>query len=209
MRFRNMIVSFLFVIALIGFFTSGTVQALTFDNWVGTWFQVKSSEKGKAGPAVPPGGEVNTNNEKTTTSYLVIESLDITVPAFIESLDITVPAFAVGYCTSDGTAWVNNAATLPILGGEPENFLTFFSFQLQEGQNVLQSSWVPLEVKGKESRQTVGEITSASFKNLGGIFFEEVDSLVPYGGVGSVKFTGSLISPNQVTDKVPGACLLR
>jgi len=203
MRFRNMVFVLMVAVTVVGFFATGTARALVFDDWTGTWFKVKMSETGKAAPVVPPGGEVVTNNEKTTTSYLVIDSYDITATAFSETV------FAVRYCVYNGAAWVNHAATWPVLGGEPEHFLTFLTYSLEEIQNnSLQTSWIPLEVKGTESRQTVGEITSASFKNLGGIFREEIDSIIPYGGVGIIKFTGSLIRSDQVIGTVPSDCLL-
>jgi hypothetical protein len=203
-----MVFVLLLAVTVVGFFVAGTAQALNFDDWTGTWFKVKSSETGKAGPVAGPltpnGGEVDTNNEKTTTSYLVIDSYDISATAYSET------AFVVGYCVYNGSEWVNHAVTWPVLGGEPEHFLTFMTYSLAEIQNnSLQTSWIPLEVKGTESRQIVGEITSASFKNLGGIFREEIDSIIPYGGIGIVKFTGSLIKSDQVTGTVPPDCLLR
>lgn len=204
MRLRNMVFILLVAATVFGFFMTGHAQALSFDNWEGRWFKVKVSETGKAGPVVPPGGEVATNNEKTSTSYLVIDSYDISATAYSETV------FVVGYCVYNGSAWLNHAAVWPVLGGEPEHFLTFMTYSLAEIQNnSLQTSWIPLEVKGTESRQTVGEITSASFKNLGGIFREEIDSIIPYGGIGIVKFTGSLIKSDQVTGTVPPDCLLR
>jgi hypothetical protein len=204
MRFRNMVFVLMVAVTVVGFFATGTARALVFDDWTGTWFKVKMSETGKAAPVVPPGGEVATNNEKTTTSYLVIDSYDISATAYSET------AFVVGYCVFNGSAWVNHAAVWPVLGGEPEHFLTFLTYSLDETQNnSLQTSWIPLEVKGKENNKTPGEITSASFKNLGGIFREEIDSIIPYGGVGIVKFTGSLIGSDQVNGTVPSGCLLR
>jgi hypothetical protein len=203
MRLRSMVFILLVAATVFGFFVAGQVQALSFANWEGTWFKVKMSETGKAGPVVPPGGEVATNNEKTTTSYLVIDSYDISATAYSETV------FTVGYCLYNGSAWVNHAVTWPVLGGEPEHFLTFLTYSLVETQNSLQTSWIPLEVKGKESNKTPGEITSASFKNLGGIFREEIDSIIPYGGIGIVKFTGSLIGSDQITVTVPPGCLIR
>jgi hypothetical protein len=204
MRLRNMVFVLFLAVTVVGFFATGTAQALSFTNWEGTWFKVKMSETGKAGPVVPPGGEVDTNNEKTTTSYLVIDSYDISATAYSET------AFVVGYCVFNGSTWVNHVAVWPVLGGEPEHFLTFLTYSLEEIQNnSFQTSWIPLEVKGKENNKTPGEITSASFKNLGGIFREEIDSIVPYGGVGIVKFTGSLIGSDQVTGTVPTGCLIR
>lgn len=202
MRLRNMVFVLFLAVMVVGFLATGTAQALSFDNWEGTWFKVKMSETGKAGPVAGPltpnGGEVNTNNEKTTTSYLVIDSYDI-----------SATAFAVGYCVFNGSAWVNHVAVWPVLGGEPENFLTLFTYSLLETQIVSQTSWIPLEVKGKASNNAPSEITSASFKNLGGIFLEEIDSIIPYGGIGSIKFTGSFIKPDQITGTVPPDCRLR
>ena len=198
MRMKKICFLFFIAITLIGIYPLGIVQALNFADWSPIWFKVKISETGKAGlvvsPLTPNGGEVVTNNEKSTTSFLVIDSYDITTTAFSETV------FAVRYCVYNGTAWVNHAAAWPVLGGEPEYFLTFLTYSFDEIQNnSLQTSWIPLEVKGTESRQTVGEITSASFKNLGGIFREEIIS-ISYGGVGIVKFTGSLVGSDQVPD---------
>jgi len=206
---KRMIFGLLIGALFVGLVSMGLAQALSFDNWEGTWFTVKASEKGKAGPVFPAGGEVDANNEKTSTSYLAIDTFDIGTPVFIETLNITVPAFAVAYCTFNGTTWVNDFTVLPILGGEPNDFLAFFAFERQETASVLQSSWIPLEMKATESRQTVGQITSASFKNLGGIFLEEIDGVVSYGGIGSVTFKGSFISSDQVADRVPAICRSR
>lgn len=205
MSAKKMCLSFMLAIVFIGFVMLGTSHSLTFNSWTDSWFTVKSSEKGKIGPAYPLVGDLDTNNEKTTTTYLVLESFEISSPIYISTLDITVPAFVAGYCVFEGSTWVKHPVTLPILGGEPEKFLTLFTFQNEESGNISQSSWIPLEVKGQESKNTPGEITSASFKNLGGIFHEEVDN-PSEGGVGSVKFTGSFIKTDQVTDKVPPAC---
>ena len=109
MRLRNMVFVLFLAVTVVGFFAAGTAQALSFDNWVGTWFKVKMSETGKAGPVVPPGGEVVTNNEKATTSFLFIDSYDITATAFSETV------FAIRYCVYNGEAWVNHAATWPVL----------------------------------------------------------------------------------------------
>ena len=128
MRFRNMVFVLFLAVMVVGFLATGTAQALSFDNWEGTWFKVKMSETGKAAPVVPPGGEVATNNEKTTTSYLVIDSYDISATAILNALS--------GYCVFNGSAWVNHVAVWPVLGGEPEHFLTLFTYSLQETQNM-------------------------------------------------------------------------
>lgn len=208
MSAKSLIFSCLLVLLCVGFVSTEPAQALDFKNWEGTWFMVKSSETGKAGPAVPLGGDVVTNNEKTITSYLVIETFNITEPIFISTLDITVPAFVTGYCVPEGSTWRKETVYLPILGGEPENFLSLLAFQNQETPNIAQSSWIPIEVKGQASRQEPNIVSSASFKNLGGIFLEEI-STPAQGGVGSVKFTGSFIRPDQVSSKVPGACRIQ
>jgi len=205
---KRLFFSCLFVVICVGFISTGPAQALDFKNWEGTWFTVKSSETGRVGPAVPPGGDVITNNEKTITSYLVIETFDITAPIFISTLDITVPAFVAGYCVPTGSSWIKYPVTLPILGGEPVKFLTLFTFQNQETPSIYQESWIPLEVKGSATRQEPNVVSSASFKNLGGIFKEEI-TLPAQGGVGSVKFTGSFIKPDQVSNKVPAACIIQ
>lgn len=186
-------------VTVVGFFMTGTARALTFTDWDQTWFKVKVSEKGEAGPVVPPGGKVVKNDEKSTTAFLLIETFDITSSTF--------PFFNVGFCTFDGSDWIRHEGTLPVYGGEATYFLAFFEFQFQETQSISQTYWIPLEVKGSESRQTAGEITSASFKNLGGVFLEEIGAVVVLQrGVGSVKFTGSFIGSDQVDNNVPAAC---
>jgi hypothetical protein len=91
----------------------------------------------------------------------------------------------------------------PVIGGESENFLTFFNVSFEDGQANQQTYWIPLNVTGKEKNNTAGEINSASFKNLGGVFVEERPS---EGGVGTVTFTGSFVKPEKVVDKVPAGC---
>ena len=124
MRLRNMVFVLFLAVTVVGFFAAGTAQALSFDNWVGTWFKVKMSETGKAGPVVPPEGEVVTNNEKTTTSYLKIESFGIE-PDFIESIGITVPVFVISYCVPEGSTWRRDLNRLPILGENQRNFFPY------------------------------------------------------------------------------------
>lgn len=208
MSVKKLFISLLFAGAIIGFVFSSNSLALNFDDWSGTWFSIKSSEKGKIGPVVDTpqsaGGEVSTNNEKTATSYLVIESYNISQTAFSET------TFAIGYCVYDTTVpvtpvWVRHSTILPVLGGNPKNFLSFFSFPIQESSNVFQTYWIPIEIKGSESRQVAGEIVSASIKHLGGFFLEEV-AVPAQGGIGSVKFTGTFIKPDDVNSKVPPAC---
>ena len=65
MRVKSVLFSLLLVVAFVGFVSVGiTHAALDFVDWSGTWFAVKVSETGKAGPVVPPGGNVVTNNKK-------------------------------------------------------------------------------------------------------------------------------------------------
>ncbi len=197
MRLRDRLFILLMAVTVIGFFEAGTVQALEFADWPGTWFKVTVSETGKAGPVAPPGGKVVKNNEKATTAYFLIKEHD------------TVSSFKVVFCTVDGSSWSRKEYPWPILGGKPTNFLIFFEFQSPETQNIFQTYWIPIEVKGKEDKQTVGKITSASFKNKGGIFLEEVGDVdVTQRGMGSVKFNGSLISSDEVDDEVPLECLI-
>ena len=57
-----------------------TYADLGFADWGGTWFSVQVSKDGKAGTAVPPvnpdRGEGVANDEKTVTSYLLVDSYD-------------------------------------------------------------------------------------------------------------------------------------
>jgi len=194
MRAKSVLFSLVVVVAFVGFVFVGTTHAaLDFVNWSGTWFSVKVSETGKSGPVVPPGGAVVTNNESTSTNYLLVDSWDA-----------NTATYDVVYCTFNGSVWTRHTGfEWPVDGGEPENFLTLFDFSYQETQGTLQTYVIPLNVTGKEKSNTVGEINSASFKNLGGVFFE---TMVGQRGMGSVKFTGSFIKPDQVVDKVPAGC---
>ena len=54
MRLRNMVFVLFLAVTVVGFFAAGTAQALSFDDWKGTWFKVKMSETGKAGPVAGP-----------------------------------------------------------------------------------------------------------------------------------------------------------
>jgi hypothetical protein len=213
MYMKKIGVMFFFAITLIGFYSIGTIHALNFADWSGTWFKVAVSETGKAGTVVseltPNGGEVVTNNEKKTDAYLKFERFEIAGDP---------PYFEVGYCSFNGSVWATQLVsfisdlplTLPIIGGEPTEYLTFFNFKRQQSQNIVEEYWIPLEVKGKETNQTVGEINSASFKNIGGIFLEEIGTpVVTQRGIGSVKFTGSLIKGTEaVQNNVPEGCRL-
>jgi hypothetical protein len=196
MRMKKICFVFFIAITLIGLYPSGIVQALDFADWSPIWFKVKVSETGKAGTVVPPGGEVVTNNEKTYDAYLNMGNY----------LDAT---FYTNYCTFNGTIWVRQEnLPMEVIGGEPERFLTLFNFNRRQSQNITEQYWVAIEVKGKETSKTVGEINSASFKHLGGIFLEEIGTpVVTQRGIGSVKFTGSLIKgTDEVESKVPQCC---
>ena len=204
-----------FVVALTGFYSTRAVQALDFADWSGKWFKIKVSETGKAGPVAsvgsPDGGEVVTNNEKTAEAYLKIQSYETDGdPTDFQTY------FLVGYCSFNGSVWLiqwedylppNRRLTWPLIGGEPERFLTMFNFDRRQSQNIIEKYWVPLEIKGTDANDNVGEITSASFKNIGGIFLEEIGTPdVTQRGVGSIKFTGSFIKGTAVEVDVPEGC---
>jgi hypothetical protein len=198
MKVKIVLVSVFMVVAFVGFVTVGPARAaLDFIDWAGTWFKVTVSETGKAGPVVPVGGSVQTNNEKSSTTYL-----------FIDTWDLATTTYSVVYCTFNGTLWTRNTGLeLPVYGGEPENFLTFFNVSYQETQAITETYWIPLLLTGKEVKNAVGEIKSASFQNLGGIFYEEIGSpVVTSKGVGSVKFKGKFITPTKVSTDVPPLC---
>ena len=203
MRMKKICFVFFIAITLIGIYPLGIVQALNFEDWSPIWFKVKVSETGKAGivvsPLTPNGGEVVTNNEKTYTAYLNMGIIYV---------DAT---FYTNYCTFNGTRWeLQPEGPLPmqVVGGEPEKFLTLFNFNRKQSQNITEQYWVAIEVKGKEASNTVGDINSASFKHLGGIFLEEIGTpVVTQRGIGSVKFTGSLIKgQEEVESTVPECC---
>jgi hypothetical protein len=207
MRMKKICFVFFIAITLIGFYSIGTVEALQFADWSGTWFKVKVSEIGKAGvvvsPLTPNGGEVVTNNEKKSDSYLKIQLFDIAGDP---------PFFLVGYCSFNGSVWATQRdLPMQVVGGEPTRFLALFNFERIQSQNITEQYWVPLEVKGKEASNTVGEINSASFKNLGGIFLEEIGNpVVTQRGIGSVTFTGSLVknTAEEIEKNVPEGCRL-
>jgi hypothetical protein len=200
MRMKKICFVFFIAIMLIGIYPLGIVQALNFADWSPIWFKVKISETGKAGlvvsPLTPNGGEVVTNNEKTYDAYLNMGN-------YVDS------SFSVNYCTFNGTVWVRQEnLPMEVVGGEPERFLTLFNFNRRQSQNITEQYWVAIEVKGKEANNTVGDINSASFKHLGGIFLEEIGTpVVTQRGIGSVKFTGSLIKgTEEVESTVPLCC---
>ena len=200
MRMKKICFLFFIAITLIGIYPLGIVQALNFADWSPIWFKVKVSETGKAGIVVsdltPNGGEVVTNNEKTYTAYLNMGN-------YVDS------SFSVNYCTFNGTVWVRQEnLPMEVVGGEPERFLTLFNFNRRQSQNITEQYWVAIEVKGKEASNTIGDINSASFKHLGGIFLEEIGTpVVTQRGIGSVKFTGSLIKgTEEVESTVPLCC---
>ena len=200
MRMKKTCFLFFIAITLIGIYPLGIVQALNFADWSPIWFKVKVSETGKAGivvsPLTPNGGEVVTNNEKTYTAYLNMGN-------YVDS------SFSVNYCTFNGTRWeLQEGLPMEIVGGEPERFLTLFNFNRRQSQNITEQYWVAIEVKGKEASNTIGDINSASFKHLGGIFLEEIGTpVVTQRGIGSVKFTGSLIKgTEEVESTVPLCC---
>ena len=80
MKFKSVLFSLVVVATFIGFIFVGISHAdLAFADWGGSWFSVSVSETGKAGPAVatfPLGDEIYTNNEKTSTTYLLVDSYD-------------------------------------------------------------------------------------------------------------------------------------
>ena len=194
MKVKSILLSLLVFVAFAGFVSVGVTHAdLTFATWQGTWFEVKQSETGKAAAVLPLGGEVVKNNEKTTKTYLKIESWDL-----------DTATYTVTYCRYDGSNWVPNYNfDLPVYGGEPENFLAFFNAAYQDTPAILQTLWVPLEVKGKDVNNNPGVVKSGSFKNLGGIFTE---TAAAGRGMGSMKFTGKFISSDKVAEIVPDDC---
>jgi hypothetical protein len=205
MKLKSVVLSLLAVVAFVGFVSVGVTHAqMTFATWQNAWFEVKQSETGKAA-LVLPGGDVEKNNEKTTKNYLQINTWDAGTATYTAT-----------YCFLNGagvyTPQITNAPapavdplTLPLIGGNPEDFLTFFSIAYQETATIVQTLYVPLEVKGKPVNDNPGVIKSGSFKNLGGIFIEEAELA---GGLGSVKFKGKFIPSDDVLDKVPPLCLL-
>ena len=198
MKVKNVLFGLLAVVAFVGFVSVGVTHAqITFASWQDSWFEVKRSETGKAALTFP-GGPVEKNNEGTTKTYLFIDTWDLSTTSYTAVYCFLGPA---GTYTKQTLAPV----VLPMIGGNPEDFLTFLALAYQETATIVETLYVPLEVKGKAENNNPGQIKSGSFKNLGGIFIEEADIA---GGLGSVKFTGTFIPNDKVNDKVPPLCLL-
>lgn len=188
----------LFVVAVfVGFVSVGVSHAeLGFADWGGTWFSVAVSETGKAGPpATNPllSEKPYTNNEKTTTNYL-----------FVRSYDPGTATFDVAYCTFNNSTWTSQLdLEWTSVAGEPKDFLAVFTVTYTTPQGHIQTYWVPLEVKGKESNNNAGEVVSGSFKNLGGVFREvRADEI----GMGEIKFKGTFVDPDFIVTLVPDGC---
>ncbi len=198
MKVKSVLSSLFVVAAFIGFVSVGVGHAdLGFGDWGGTWFSVQVSEDGLAGPTVSlvlPGGEVFSNDEKTTTNYL-----------FIDAYDFDTATYEVVYCTFDASIWTRHTGLeWPIIGGEPKDFLTFFDFSYTDPQGYYQTYVISLNVEGKEDKNYNGVIKSGSFKNLGGVFRE---LRADQGGVGSVKkFKGTFVAEDDVVLLVPEGC---
>jgi hypothetical protein len=203
MKLKSVLLSLLAVVVFVGFVSVGVTHAqMTFATWQDAWFEVKQSETGKAA-LILPGGPVEKNNEKTTKNYLQINTWDAGTATYTAT-----------YCFLNGAGvYTKQTITEPegldplglvMLGGEPEDFLTFFSIAYQATATIVQTLYVPLEVKGKPVNDNPGQIKSGSFKNLGGVFIEEAAAA---RGVGSVKFSGKFIPTDKVLDKVPPLCL--
>jgi len=198
MKVKSVLFGLVVVAAFIGFVFVGISHAnLSFADWGGSWFSVQVSESGKAGPA--PAGpsyvEDNpyTNDEKKSTTYLLVDSYDF-----------NTGTFDVVYCVFDGSIWTRHTGLeWNAVGGEPENFLAFFSVSYLDPDDRQQTYWIPLNVKGKESSNNAGEVISGSFKNLGGVFTEvRADQT----GMGEVKFKGTFVDPDYVLTVVPEGC---
>ncbi len=219
MGIKKMSLVFFLGIILVGFFSINSAHALQFVNWSGNWFKVQVTETGKAGTVVtefnPAGGDVVVNNERVTYIYLKIQSFEL--PVNPED----PPHFEVGYCSFNGTVWLTEfhryptndvPLTWPVIGGEPTRFLTLFNMKREQSQGITDEYWIPLEVRGNEANSEVGRVYSGSFKNIGGIFFEEIGTpvgdvlLVTQRGIGSVKFNGSLVVRENIEKVVPEGC---
>lgn len=197
MKLKSVVLSLLAVVVFVGFVSVGVAHAqITFASWQDSWFEVKQSENGKAALTFP-GGPVEKNKEGTIKTYL-----------FIDTWDLSTTSYTAAYCflgpAGTYTKQTVDPVVLPMIGGNPENFLTFLAVAYQETATIVETLYVPLEVKGKPVNDNPGQIKSGSFKNLGGIFIEEADAA---GGLGSVKFSGTFIPTDKVTDKVPLLCL--
>jgi hypothetical protein len=205
MKLKSVVLSLLAVVAFVGFVSVGVTYAqITFASWQQSWFEVKQSETGKAA-LVFPGGDVEKNNEKTVKNYLYIDTWDEPTGTYTAMYCFLNGSGVYTQQTTNAPAPAVDPLTLPMIGGNPEDFLTFFSIAYQETATIVQTLYVPLEVKGKPVNDNPGQIKSGSFKNLGGIFIEEAELA---GGLGSVKFKGKFIPTDDVTDKVPLACLV-
>jgi len=139
MRVKSVLFSLLVVVAVIGFVSVGISHAaLDFVDWSGTWFEVKVLRLEKPDQLFL-GSAVVTNNEKTATTYLLVDTWEI-----------TTATYGVVYCTFNGSVWTRQTnLEWPVLGGEPEDFLTLFDFSYEDAQGSVQTYWIPLNVTGK------------------------------------------------------------
>lgn len=192
MKVKNVLFGLLVVVAFVGFVSVGSVRALDWVDWSGTWFKVTVSENGYLANVVPPGGSVVTNKEKSSTTYFLIDTWDL-----------STTSYSTVYCTFDGSVWTQNTPEPLFVFGLPTNFLTYFGVTYEDAQASIQTYGIPLNVKGKEEKNTPHTLKSASFINVGGTFYEVRPT---ERGVGSVKFKGSLIKPDKVADQVPLGC---
>lgn len=196
MKVKSVLCSLFVVAAFIGFVSVGVTHALSFADWGGTWFSVQVTETGKGGSAPGPfyvEDKIYTNNEKATTTYLLVDSYDF-----------NTATYSVVYCVLGASIWTRyTGLQWSAIGGEPENFLAFFTVSYEDPDGREQAYWIPLNVKGKESNNNAGEVTSASFKNLGGVFTEVRPD---EAGMGEVKFKGSFVDPDYVLTLVPQGC---
>jgi len=197
MKVKSVFFSLFVVAAFIGFVSVGVTHALSFLDWGATWFSVQVSETGKEGSAPTSifyeEDKPYTNNEKAITAYL-----------YVDQYFVDTASFDVVYCVLNGTRWVRNEGLQWTgVGGKPDNFLAFFSVSYGEPDGRIQSYWIPLNVKGEESNNNAGEITSGSFKNLGGAFTEVRTDVT---GMGEVKFKGTFMDSNDVESLLPDGC---
>jgi hypothetical protein len=204
MKVKNVLFGLLVFVAFVGFVSVGVTHAqITFASWQDAWFEVKYSETGKAA-LVHPGGPVEKNNEGTIKTYLNLLTWDPVEATYTAAYCFLGPAGTYIKQTTNAPAPAVDPLVLPMVGGNSEDFLAFFTIAYQETATITSTLYVPLEVKGKPLNNDPGKIKSGSFKNLGGIFIEESELA---GGLGSVKFTGTFIPTDKVADKVPPLCL--
>jgi hypothetical protein len=175
----------LVVLVVIMGFAVGTVHSQDLSGWVGKWFKVNYSTKGYE--TTSEGSYIPRTDNGKGISYLKITAWDTTNPS-----DPLLRYSAYGQ--EDGS--VNETINyLHYLGGTDLDFLCLDVLTDDSWHQTFTS-----RITGKESR---GILKSATFKTMGGIYWEknQYDPRESYAG--SITITGTLISESKLPSWVP------